>query len=236
MVGDDASARRQAHAANFADAAFKKSSTSVRDLENFRERLLPEGYSARLPARSERLNTFIEGALVLPLRHFDAGLRLPFWPEYCNILRYFSIVPAQINPNGVVIIMGFLCYLREERIIFDLSVFRKIFSFAATPEGVVYFSSHVCTLMGTTNKVHKWSEQLVIVEGDFGDVQGRPHQPADVAFLPPILEGAREQLVDAFRGRRFDVIFWRLNVNTLLEVHYNEGKSQQGKSVSYSPQ
>ncbi|KAK8945603.1 hypothetical protein KSP40_PGU004242 [Platanthera guangdongensis] len=225
MIGDDVSARRQAYVANFADAAFKKSITTERDLENFRERLLPEGYSARLPSRTERLNTYIEGALVLPLRHFDAGLRLPLWQEYCDILRYFGIVPTQINPNGVAIIMGFLCCLREARIIFDLSVFRKIFAFAATAEGVVYFSSYVCTRVGTSNKVHRWSEMLVVVEGDFGEVQGSPHQPADVAFLPPILEGAREKLVEAFRGRRFDVIFWRLNVNTLFEVHYNEGKS-----------
>ncbi|KAK8960108.1 hypothetical protein KSP40_PGU007102 [Platanthera guangdongensis] len=176
MVGDDVSARRQAHAVNFADAAFKKSITTERDLENFRERLLPDGYSARLPSRSERLNTYIEGVLVLPLRHFDVGLRLPLWPEYCEILRYFDIVPKQINPNSVAIIMGFLCYLHEERVAFDLSIFRKIFAFAATVKGVVYFASHVYTLVGTTNKVHHWSELLVIVEGNFDGVLRRPHQ------------------------------------------------------------
>ncbi|KAK8941892.1 hypothetical protein KSP40_PGU011308 [Platanthera guangdongensis] len=223
MVGDDASARRQAHAINFADAAFKKSITTERDLENFRERLLPDGYTSRLPSRSERLNTYIEGVLVLSLRHFEVGLRLPLWLEYCEILRYFDIVPAQINPNGVVIIMGFLYYLHEERVAFDLSIFRKIFAFAATVEGVVYFSSHVCTLVGTANKVHCWSELLVVVEGDFAGVLGRQQQPADVAFLPPIFEGVRMQLVESFHGRRFDVIFWRLNVNTLLEIHPNEG-------------
>ncbi|KAK8951741.1 hypothetical protein KSP39_PZI003770 [Platanthera zijinensis] len=222
MVGDDASARRQAHAINFADAAFKKSITTEKELATFKERSLPDEYSARLPTRSERLNTHIEGSLVMSLRHFDAGLRLPFWPEFCEILRYFGIVPAQINPNGVAIIMGFLCFLREERIAFDLSVFRRIFAFAATSEGVIFFSSHVCTLVGTANKVHRWSEQLIVVHGDFGGILGRPHQPADVAFLPPILEGAREQLFEYFRGRRFDVIFWRLNVNVLEAVHPNE--------------
>ncbi|KAK8947168.1 hypothetical protein KSP39_PZI006670 [Platanthera zijinensis] len=222
MVGDDASARRQAHAINFADAAFKKSITTEKELATFKERFLPDEYSARLPTRSERLNTHIEGSLVMSLRHFDAGLRLPFWPEFCEILRYFGIVPAQINPNGVAIIMGFLCFLREERIAFDLSVFRRIFAFAATSEGVIFFSSHVCTLVGTANKVHRWSEQLMVVHGDFGGILGRPHQPADVAFLPPILEGAREQLFEYFRGRRFDVIFWRLNVNVLEAVHPNE--------------
>ncbi|KAK8964434.1 hypothetical protein KSP40_PGU014862 [Platanthera guangdongensis] len=224
MVGDDASARRQAHAINFADTAFKKSITTERDLENLRERLLPDGYLTRLPSRSEPLNTNIEGALVLPLRHFDAGLRLPLWPEYCEILRYFGIVPAQINPNGIAIIVGFLCYLHEEGVAFDLSVFCKIFAFAATSEGVVYFSSHVCTLVGTANKVHRWRELLVVVKGDFDGVLGRPHQPTDVAFLPPILEGVREQLIESFRGRWFDAIFWRLNVNTLLEIHSKEGK------------
>ncbi|KAK8938243.1 hypothetical protein KSP40_PGU020266 [Platanthera guangdongensis] len=44
-----------------------------------------------------------------------------------------------------------------------------------------------------------------------------PHQPAVVAFLPPILEGVREELVEAFRGHRFDVIHWRINVNVLDE-------------------
>ncbi|KAK8916429.1 hypothetical protein KSP39_PZI023043 [Platanthera zijinensis] len=224
MVGDDASARRQAHAINFADAAFKKSITTEKELATFKERFLPDEYLARLPTRSERLNTHIEGSLVMSLRHFDAGLRLPFWPEFCEILRYFGIVPAQINPNGVAIIMGFLCFLREERIAFDLSIFRRIFAFVATSEGVIFFSSHVCTLVGTANKVHRWSEQLIAVHGNFGGILGRPHQPADVAFLPPILEGAREQLFEYFRSRRFDVIFWRLNVNVLEPVHPNESE------------
>ncbi|KAK8947539.1 hypothetical protein KSP40_PGU005314 [Platanthera guangdongensis] len=162
--------------------------------------------------------------MILSLHHFDAGMRLPFWPEYREILRYFGIVPAQINPNGVAIIMRFLCYLREERVAFDLSVFRKIFAFYATAEGVVYFSSHVCTLVGTENKVHRWSEQLVVIHSNFAGILGRPHQPDDVAFLPPILEGVREQLFESFRRRRFDVIHWQLNVNTLLEIHPNEGK------------
>ncbi|KAK8955933.1 hypothetical protein KSP40_PGU015567 [Platanthera guangdongensis] len=120
--------------------------------------------------------------------------------------------------------MGFLCYLREERVAFGLSVFRKIFAFAATVEGVVYFSSHVCTFVGTANKVHRWSENLIVVYDDFAGVLGKPHQPVNVAFLPLILQGVSAQLFESFRGRRFDVIFWRLNVNTLLEIHPNEGK------------
>ncbi|KAK8971494.1 hypothetical protein KSP40_PGU006980 [Platanthera guangdongensis] len=144
--------------------------------------------------------------MVLSLHHFDAGLRLPFWPEYCEILRYFGIVPVQINPNRVAIIMEFLCSLREERVAFDLSVFRKIFAFAVTAEGVVNFSGHVCTLVGTANKVHRWSEQLVVIQGDFEGILGRPHQPFDVTFLQPILEGVREQLFKSFRGWCFDVI------------------------------
>ncbi|KAK8961428.1 hypothetical protein KSP40_PGU019864 [Platanthera guangdongensis] len=187
MVGDDASALRQAHAVNFTDAAFKKSVTSERDFEEFRQQHLVEVDSARLVTQIERLNSYIEGGLILSLRDFEAGLRLPLSPEYRHILQYFGIVPAQINPNGVAIIMGFLCFLREERIVFDLSVFRKIFSFAATSGGIVFFSSQVCTLVGTTNKVHRWSEYLVVVTGDFDDVLGRPHQPADIAFLLSIL-------------------------------------------------
>ncbi|KAK8968170.1 hypothetical protein KSP40_PGU003608 [Platanthera guangdongensis] len=227
MVKDDASARRQAHVANFTDVIFKKSFTSERDLEEFRQRHIVEGYSARLLARTERLNSYIKGRLILSPCHFEVGLRLPFWPEYLQILQYFDIVPTQINSNDVAIIMGFLCYLREERIVFDLSVLQEIFAFAATLDGIVFFSSHVCTLVGTVNKVHRWSEYLVVVTGDFDGVLGRPHQPADVAFLVPILKGKREKLVEAFCGRQFVVIHWGINVNVLLEIHPCESKSSE---------
>ncbi|KAK8959646.1 hypothetical protein KSP40_PGU006084 [Platanthera guangdongensis] len=55
----------------------------------------------------------------------------------------------------------------------------------------------------------KLVEYLVIIDGNFEGILGRPHQLADVAFLPPILEGARERLFEAFSRRRFDVIHCR---------------------------
>ncbi|KAK8931204.1 hypothetical protein KSP39_PZI016891 [Platanthera zijinensis] len=86
-----------------------------------------------------------------------------------SIARYLCIsaVPAQINPNGVAMILEFLHFLRSEKITFDLSVFQKIFAFAETSEGFVFLSIHVCTLVSTTNMVHRWGEWLVIVSGNF---------------------------------------------------------------------
>ncbi|KAK8926262.1 hypothetical protein KSP39_PZI018472 [Platanthera zijinensis] len=59
----------------------------------------------------------------------------------------------------------------------------------------------------------------------------RPHQPAKVAFLPPILEGTREKLFEVFRGQQFDVIHRRRNVNVLDEVLPCEGTSWRDYTI-----
>ncbi|KAK8946711.1 hypothetical protein KSP39_PZI007300 [Platanthera zijinensis] len=86
-------------------------------------------------------------------------------------------------------------------------------------------------LVGTVNKVHRWSKFLVIITGDLEGMLGRPHQPTDVAFLPLILEGARKKLVEAFCERQFDVVYWRINVNVLDEVLPYEGKDSRDYDI-----
>lgn len=223
VSAEDAAVRRANYAKNFRDAKFKAANSIQDDLDAFCENFLPPGFSARLPRSSEHLNAFSDCSMIFPLRHFEVGLRLPLWPEFCQILRHFGIVPAQINTNGIAIVMGFLCLLRAERIAFDLSVFCRIFPINATKEGVIFFSSHFCTVAGTLNKVHRWAEKLVVVTGDFGEIPRRPLQPSESAFVPPELNEAGEQLFQAFRQRRFDVVYWRREVDTLLEVLADEG-------------
>ncbi|KAK8959667.1 hypothetical protein KSP40_PGU012547 [Platanthera guangdongensis] len=97
-----------------------------------------------------------------------------------------------------------------------------------------FLLQHPCLHPGRHDEqVHRWGEYLVVVVDDFEGVPRRPHQPPEVAFLPPILEGPHESMFEAFRGRRFDATHWRLNINELGEVYHSEG-IYLGETLLYS--
>ncbi|KAK8942588.1 hypothetical protein KSP39_PZI009468 [Platanthera zijinensis] len=93
-------------------------------------------------------------------------------------------MPVQINPNSVAIIIVYLSFLRSEDI-FDLAVFKRIFSIGATKDAIVFFSNHPCTVAGTVNKVHRRTEQFVFVSGPVGDILFAPLQLPDSFFSHP---------------------------------------------------
>ncbi|KAK8968752.1 hypothetical protein KSP40_PGU004333 [Platanthera guangdongensis] len=88
-------------------------------------------------------------------------------------LRYYGVVPAQLNPNSVAILMAFICYMRSERIEFSLPIFRKLFTFRAKG-GVVFFSGQLLKTIGLANKHHHWDERFIYVSGDFR-IPLKPH-------------------------------------------------------------
>ncbi|KAK8963558.1 hypothetical protein KSP40_PGU009835 [Platanthera guangdongensis] len=84
------------------------------------------------PREQEAINTFYSDELAFPISHFKVGLRLPLWPEIHQILKYYGAVPAQLNSNSIAMMVAFACFLRRERIEFNLTFFRKLFSYKAT--------------------------------------------------------------------------------------------------------
>ncbi|KAK8948136.1 hypothetical protein KSP40_PGU010616 [Platanthera guangdongensis] len=100
------------------------------------------------------INHFSPTELAIRAEHFEVGLHCPIWSEVRQTLRYFGVVPAQLNPNSIALLVTFICYLREERIEFSLPFFRKLFNFRANRDGIAFFSGNNLKVKGLANKNH----------------------------------------------------------------------------------
>ncbi|KAK8970977.1 hypothetical protein KSP40_PGU012709 [Platanthera guangdongensis] len=138
-------------------------------------------------------------------------------------LRYYRVVPAQLIPNSVAILVAFICYIRSERIEFSLPIFRKLFTFRAKG-GVVFFSGKLLKTTGLANKHHHWGERFIFVSGDFGNVPLAPIQYEDAAYKPPSLGSRESALLEFFGNKDFNVQLLRRDVDSLLPVPPDEGK------------
>ncbi|KAK8933647.1 hypothetical protein KSP39_PZI015790 [Platanthera zijinensis] len=136
-------------------------------------------------------------------------------------LRYYRVIPAQLNPNSVAILVAFICYMRSERIEFNLSIFRKLFTFRAKG-GVVFFSGQLLKTTGLAKKHHHWGEKFFFVSGDFGNVPLTPVQYEDVAYKTPSLGSREGALLEFFGTKEFDVPFLRRDVDSLPPVPPSE--------------
>ncbi|KAK8953696.1 hypothetical protein KSP40_PGU001353 [Platanthera guangdongensis] len=184
---------------------------------------VPAGFVARPPGSHDKVNTAGEGELAIPIEHFEVGFRLPLWPEMRQALRYYGVVPAQLNPNSVAILVAFICYMRSERIEFSLPIFRKLFTFRAKG-GVVFFSGQLLKTIGLANKHHHWGEKFIYVSGDFGNVPLAPIQYEDAAYKPPSLGSRESALLEFFGTKDFDVLHLRRDVDSLSPVLPGEGR------------
>ncbi|KAK8948304.1 hypothetical protein KSP40_PGU017084 [Platanthera guangdongensis] len=171
-------------AQHFTDYCFFEGHTSEEELAEFVEEHVPPGFEAHRPRQGEAINTFYDDELAFPISHFEVGLRLPPWPEIRQILKYYDAVPAQLNSNTIAMMVAFASYLRRERIEFNLTVFRKLFSYKATPDGVAYFGASLIKVHEIANKHHNWMTRIAFIKGDLGNIPYSPQQK-DAGGLPP---------------------------------------------------
>ncbi|KAK8943186.1 hypothetical protein KSP39_PZI008835 [Platanthera zijinensis] len=207
----------------FTDHDFPPGRLSADDYEAFRSDYLPEGYESRPPRVGESVNTFYPGELAIPISHFEAGLRLPFWPEVKQVLKYFGIVPIQLNPNAISVIIAFACYMRRERIEFSLTIFRKMFVYHANQDGVSFFTGLNLKVCKTPNKNHHWLTRFVFVRGNLGGVPLAPASPAETFYTSPQVGGTDRLLCEYLAGKNFEVRYLRRGLASLPPVLPREG-------------
>ncbi|KAK8951832.1 hypothetical protein KSP39_PZI004561 [Platanthera zijinensis] len=208
----------------FADHSFPPASVSEKEFLDTVGNFIPPGFVARRPGKDERINELSGDELALPTAHFEAGLRLPLWPEVRQVFKYYGVVPGQLTPNSITVVVGFACYLREEKIEFSLAVFRKLFSFRANKDGTACFASMHAKVRETVNKSHNWLKKFVFVKGDFGNIPFSPVQLGEASYRPPSLGGHEAKLYEFFAGKNFEVAFLCRNLDDLVPVPPGEGE------------
>ncbi|KAK8949935.1 hypothetical protein KSP40_PGU014466 [Platanthera guangdongensis] len=84
------------------------------------------------------------------------------------------MVPAQLNSNVIAMMVEFASFLRRVRINFSLIMFRKLFSYKATTDGVAYFGGSLIKVREIANKHHNWITKIAFIKGDLGNI---PYSP-----------------------------------------------------------
>ncbi|KAK8943497.1 hypothetical protein KSP40_PGU002746 [Platanthera guangdongensis] len=196
-------------AQHFTDYYFFEGHTSEEELAEFVAKRVPPGFEARRPKQGEAINTFYEDELAFPLSHFEVGLCLPLWPEIRQILNYYGVVPAQLNSNAITMMVAFVSYLRRERIEFNLTVFRKLFSYKATQDGVAYFGISLIKVRKIANKHHTLMTKIAFIKGDLGNIPYSPQQKGEEVYRPLAMSGNNPELHKYFLHKDFEVAFLR---------------------------
>ncbi|KAK8963291.1 hypothetical protein KSP40_PGU006749 [Platanthera guangdongensis] len=186
---------------------FFEGNTSEAELAEFVGDHVSPGFEARRPREGEAINSFYDDKLAFPISHFEVGLRLPLWPEIRQILKYYGAVPAQLNPNVIAMMVAFASFLRRELIEFNLTVFRKLFSYKATPDDVTYFMGLMIKVREIANKHHNWMTKIAFIKGDLGNIPFSPQQKAEEVYRPLTVSGNDSDLHKFFLHKGFEVAF-----------------------------
>ncbi|KAK8949711.1 hypothetical protein KSP39_PZI005765 [Platanthera zijinensis] len=192
-------------ARHFVEHCFFEGNTTEEELAECVADYVPSGFTARLPTEHEVINSFYPDELAFPISHFELGLRLPLWPEIRQMLKYYGAVPAQLNPNAIAMMVALVCYLRRERIKFNLTVFRKLFSYKATPDGGAFFGGSLIKVRKVANKHHNWMTKIVFINGDLGNVPFSPQQKDEEVYRSPSVSGNDADLHKLFLHKDFEV-------------------------------
>ncbi|KAK8939536.1 hypothetical protein KSP40_PGU015912 [Platanthera guangdongensis] len=89
--------------------------------------------------------------------------------------------------------MAFVCLLRREQIEFNLTVFRKLFSYKATPDGVAYFGGSLIKVREIANKHHNCMTKIAFIKGDLGNIPYSPSKRARTSTPPPPPDRVRQR-------------------------------------------
>ncbi|KAK8969389.1 hypothetical protein KSP40_PGU003938 [Platanthera guangdongensis] len=209
-------------AQSFLDHAFPPWRLTQAEFITITKKFIPPEFTTRKPGRKDRVNLVSEGELSIPLEHFEVGFWLPLWSEVRQALRYYGVVPAQLNPNSIALLVDFACYMRAERIEFNLSIFRKLFNFRAKG-GSVFLSSQSVKTAGLANKHHHLAERFVFIAGPFGNIPLAPIQYDDATYKPPTLGEREGALVKFLDSKDFDVPFLQRDLGALQSVPPGKG-------------
>ncbi|KAK8961165.1 hypothetical protein KSP40_PGU000687 [Platanthera guangdongensis] len=119
--------------------------------------------------------------------------------------------------------VAFASYLRREKIEFNLTVFRKLFSYKATPDGVAYFGGSLIKVREIANKHHTWMTKIAFIKGDLGNIPFSPQQKGEEVYRPPAVSDNDVELHKYFLHKDFEVAFLRRGLDALPPVLPGEG-------------
>ncbi|RWR88974.1 hypothetical protein CKAN_01801800 [Cinnamomum micranthum f. kanehirae] len=149
------------------------------------------------------------GDLVIYEEMLEAGLRFPIPSPICSILRYFSLTPGRLAPNGWRVLLGFLALWRRVHNE-DASpvAFHAAYNLTESPapnRGWYYLAPRGGKLLtGLRSNCHSWKTHFFFVGGEWASETERalvPTRWSDAKRLEaPVLPMSQQQQLQAVRA------------------------------------
>ncbi|RWR92216.1 hypothetical protein CKAN_02142500 [Cinnamomum micranthum f. kanehirae] len=149
------------------------------------------------------------GDLVIYEEMLEAGLRFPIPSPICSILRYFSLTPGRLAPNGWRVLLGFLALWRRVHNE-DASpvAFHAAYSLTESPapnRGWYYLAPRGGKLLTSLrSNCHSWKSHFFFVGGEWASETERalvPTRWSDAKRLEaPVLSMSQQQRLQAVRA------------------------------------
>ena len=147
----------------------------------------PVEYEVSVPGPEGRVVSPPDGRLAIYQDSLWRGLRFPI-PEFVrSLLRFYNVVPAQLTPNSIrmVLAFGVLCFFHEIRP--RVSLFRAFFVLRRNPqaEGWWCFGPRPKRVLfkGFPSSIHGWREKFFFLgshsDWGFSTVWGEPYLGAN---------------------------------------------------------
>ncbi|RWR82221.1 hypothetical protein CKAN_01093300 [Cinnamomum micranthum f. kanehirae] len=149
------------------------------------------------------------GNLAIYEEMLEAGLRFPMPSPICSILRYFSLTPGRLAPNGWRVLLGFLALWRRVHNEDASPVeFHAAYSLTESPapnRGWYYLTSRGGKLLTSLrSNCHSWKSHLFFVGGEWASETDRalvPTRWSDAKRLEaPVLSMSQEWKLQAVRA------------------------------------
>ncbi|XP_052191629.1 uncharacterized protein LOC127800829 [Diospyros lotus] len=101
----------------------------------------PQDYKMRLPSQREGCAAFVEGGWIAVYEaSLSAGLRFPLSSFGEKFLRDFHLAPAQIHPNGWLILVAFSILCQQRGVMASSELFSCFYSLRGVDQRVNFYS------------------------------------------------------------------------------------------------
>ncbi|RWR92057.1 hypothetical protein CKAN_02124900 [Cinnamomum micranthum f. kanehirae] len=149
------------------------------------------------------------GDLAIYEEMLEAGLRFPMPSPICSILRYFSLTPGRLAPNGWRVLLGFLALWRrihnEDASTVEFDAAYSLTESPAPNRGWYYLTSRGGKLLTSLrSNCHSWKSHFFFVGGEWASETDRalvPTRWSDAKRLEaPVLSMSQEWKLQAVRA------------------------------------
>lgn len=132
----------------------------------------PVGAEVVIPRRRDVASLCSLGFSAIYADQLRVGLSLPVFSFLLRVLRHYRIALAQLQPNGIRLVVAFYLYCCRREVFPTVPLFHTFILKAATSRGWFFFSSPGKLKVTIPNKVSDWKKKFFYVRVSGQEILG----------------------------------------------------------------